>query len=83
MFKRLFWLTTGIMIGWGSVLWVVHRVRQTARRFVPEQVSRDAADAARRLRVDVREAVTEGRAEMRSTEERLRSRLGGPGGAAR
>lgn len=78
MIKRLVWLTTGILIGWGSVLWMVRTVKQTARRYVPERVSREAAATARRVSRDVREAVAEGRAEARATEARMRARLGGP-----
>lgn len=83
MIKRLVWLTTGVLIGWGSVLWMLRTVKQAARRYVPERVSRQAAATARRVSHDVRDAVAEGRAEARATEARLRAGLGGPTGAAR
>ena len=76
MFKRLFWLTVGIAIGFGTSFWVYRTLRQTLDRYRPEQVADAAAKSLRSLRDDLRAAVAEGREAMRQAEAELRAELG-------
>jgi len=73
VFKRIFWLTVGLAIGFGTSFWFFRLVRETMSRYAPEQVADNLADAARRLGTDLRAAVAEGRAAARQTEAELRA----------
>lgn len=64
MFKRLFWLGVGAAAGFTGSVWIQRRVKQATDRFVPENVQRD-----------VKAAVADGRAAMRSKEAELRARF--------
>jgi hypothetical protein len=75
VFKRLFWLSVGLAIGFGCSFWAMRAVRRAVERYGPERVTRDLVDGARSLLVDVREAVAEGRDAMREREEQLRAEL--------
>ncbi len=76
MFKRLFWLTVGMAIGFGTSFWVYRTVRQTLDRYRPEQVADAVATSLRGLRDDLRAALAEGREAMRQAEAELRAELG-------
>ena len=69
MFKRLFWLCTGVGFGFGSSFWLMRAWRRTVDRYRPTRV-------VARLEGDVRAAVAEGRVAMREREEALRSARG-------
>ncbi len=73
MFKRLFWLTVGMGIGFGTSFWIFRVVRDTMSRYAPEQVADNLASATRRLADDLREAAAEGRRAMRQAEAELRA----------
>ncbi|MGI8776161.1 MAG: hypothetical protein ACR2LJ_01935 [Acidimicrobiales bacterium] len=73
MFKRIFWLSVGLVIGFGTSFWFFRLVRETMSRYAPEQVADNLAGAARRLGADLRAAVAEGRAAARQTEAELRA----------
>jgi hypothetical protein len=75
MFKRLFWLTVGMAIGFGTSFWVYRTVRQTLARYTPERLADDVSAAVRGLRDDLREALAEGREAMRRAEADLRAEL--------
>ncbi len=75
MFKRLFWLTVGMAIGFGTSFWVYRTVRQTLDRYRPEQVAESLARSLRSLRDDLRAALAEGREAMRQAEAELRADL--------
>lgn len=75
MFKRAFWMSTGMVVGAGGAFWAKRRVEQTVERYLPEQVAERAATSARNLGQAVREAAAEGREVMRDTEAELRSRV--------
>jgi hypothetical protein len=75
MFKRLFWLTAGIVVGAYSVLRLQRSVRRRADRLRPESMAADLADAIRHLGVDLRKAVEEGRSAMAVREAELREQL--------
>ena len=66
MFKRLFWLVTGVGFGFGSSFWVMRAFRRTVDRYRPTAV-------VSRLETDVRAAVAEGRTAMKEREAELRS----------
>lgn len=76
MFKRLFWLMVGAGFGFGVSFWLMRFVRETTRRYSPEQVSTDLAGAARRLGEELKEAVREGRTGMQERELELRAEFG-------
>ena len=76
MFKRLFWLTVGMTIGFGTSFWVYRRMRQTLDRYRPEHVAETVAQSVRGLREDLRAALAEGREAMRQAEADLRADLG-------
>lgn len=63
MFKRLFWLTAGVLAGFSGSYWLQRRVRQAVDRLAPEQVQ-----------ADVRAAWHEGRIATRTKEIELRQR---------
>ena len=66
MFKRLFWLVVGFMLGLGSSWAVTRRLRRIAQRLAP-------ADVVERWSGNVRSAVAEGRTAMRTREVELKS----------
>lgn len=81
--RRLLWAAGGYCAGMASSIWVQRRVRRTIRRAAPEQIreqvaarSREVADRARRVVIDLRDAAHEGRAEMRAQEVELRATFG-------
>ncbi len=76
MFKRLFWLATGVGFGFGSSFWLMRAWRRTVDRYRPTRV-------VARFEGDVRAAVAEGRVAMREREAALRSARGGPAIAPR
>lgn len=63
MFKRLFWLTVGVIAGLTGSYWFQRRVRHAVDRFAPDHVQ-----------ADVRAAWTAGRSAMRTREAELRER---------
>jgi hypothetical protein len=75
VFKRIFWMGTGVAVGAGSAFWAKRKVEQTVEHYLPEQVADRAAASARDLGRTVRAAVGEGREAMRATEEALRAQV--------
>lgn len=75
MFKRAFWMTTGMAVGAAGAFWAKRRVEETVERYLPEQVAERAANSARNLGDAVRAAAHEGREAMRDTEAELRARV--------
>lgn len=75
MFKRLFWLTIGLSIGFGTSYWTVRYVRRTIARYTPERLADDAGRMARSVAADLRAAAREGRVAMREREAELRAGL--------
>jgi hypothetical protein len=70
VFKRLFWLCTGVGFGFGSSFWVMRAFRRTVDRYRPTRV-------VARLEGDVRAAVAEGRVGMQEREAALRAARAG------
>lgn len=75
MFKRFFWLTVGLTIGYGTSFWLMRTVRRTVERLAPERVTHDVVAGARSFGAEVRVAVDEGRAAMRAREAELRAEI--------
>lgn len=75
MFKRLFWLTVGLSIGFGTSYWTVRYVRRTLERYTPDRLADDAARLARTVGADLKAAAAEGRAAMRRREAELWAEL--------
>lgn len=75
MFKRLFWMVTGVVIGASGAFWAKRRVEETIENYLPEHVADRAAESARNLGGAVRAAAVEGREVMRATEAELRARV--------
>ena len=66
MFKRLFWLVFGFVLGIASSWAVTRRVRRVMQRLAP-------ADVVDRWSDNVKSAVSEGRSAMRTREVELNS----------
>ena len=75
MFKRLFWLMTGLSIGFGTSFWAMRTLRRTVERYAPQRLAGDVGGAARRLSFDLRDAVAVGRTAMKEREQELRQGL--------
>ena len=75
MFKRLFWLSVGLTIGYGTSFWLMRTVRRTVERLTPERIGQDVMAGARSLAAEVRAALEEGRAAMRAREAELRAEI--------
>lgn len=73
MFRRMFWLLTGVGFGFGTSFWMMRFVKQTAARYRPVRVSADVASAIKELGSDLRLAVADGREAMRDREAQLRA----------
>lgn len=75
MFKRIFWMSTGVAVGASGAFWAKRKVEETVEQYLPEQVAVRAAATAKGLGTTVRAAAAEGREAMRSTEAELRARV--------
>ena len=81
MFKRLFWLTTGVAAGVYAVLRTQRSLRRRADRLRPQSMASDVATALRDLGVDLRKAMEEGRSAMALREAELQEQLDARTGA--
>ena len=75
MFKRLFWLTIGLTIGFGTSFWLMRTVRRTVERFTPERLGHDVVAGVRSFGAELRAALEEGREAMREREVELRAEI--------
>ena len=75
VFKRVFWMGTGVAVGAGSAFWAKRRIEQAVQQLMPDQVADRAATSARDLGRNVRDAAAEGRAAMREREAELRAQV--------
>ncbi len=75
MFKRLFWLTVGLTIGYGTSFWLMRTVRRTVERLTPERLSRDVVARARSVGAELKAALDDGRVAMRQREAELRAEI--------
>ncbi len=75
MFKRLFWLTVGLTIGYGTSFWLMRTVRRTVERLTPERLGEDAMAGAKSFGAQLKAALEEGRTAMREREAELRAEM--------
>ncbi len=75
MFKRLFWLSTGLAAGFGSSFWLMRTVRRTIERLTPQRLTQDAVAGARSVGTELKAALDEGRLAMREREAELRAQI--------
>jgi hypothetical protein len=75
MFKRLFWLTSGVAVGVYAVLRTQRSLRRRADKLRPQSMATDLATAVRELGVDLRKAMEEGRSAMALREAELQEQL--------
>lgn len=75
MFKRLFWLSVGVVTGSWLTLRFKRRVQETVTRLLPDRMASDVNARMRSLAANVREAAREGRTAMKEREASLRSEL--------
>ena len=61
MFKRIFWMSTGVAVGASGAFWAKRKVEETLEAYLPEQVAVRAAETAKGLGTTVRQAAVEGR----------------------
>jgi hypothetical protein len=76
VFKRLFWLTVGLGVGFGTSFRLMRALRRTVERFTPERVTSNALAGARSVGGELRAALDEGRVAMREREAELRAEIG-------
>lgn len=74
MFKRVLWFAVGAAAGVAGVKKAEQAVQERLDRYNPPAVAESVTNAARGFGEDLREAVRQGRAEMRRTEGRLEAR---------
>jgi hypothetical protein len=73
LFRRVFWVGTGVSVGFGGAMWIRNRVQRALDRVMPQRLRSEAAQGARKVGGNVRGAFSEGRAAMREREAELRS----------
>ena len=73
LFRRLFWMGTGVSVGFGGAMWIRNRIQRAVDRVMPQRLRADASHQARKVGGNVRGAFSEGRAAMRAREAELRS----------
>lgn len=88
--KRVFWGSMGYAAGLGTSVYVQRRVRRVVVRYTSDEIRRDVADRGRRAAerardvvVDLRDAATEGVEAMRLREQELRAEYAPTGGDER
>lgn len=81
MIRRVFWLSSGLILGAGGTMWARRRVQSMTRRLQPGRLAHAAAQGAGRRSQGaarhLRGAVEAGRLQARCREDELRRRLGG------
>jgi hypothetical protein len=76
MGKRIRWLATGLLAGFGGSVWAQRKIRAVAARYGPTGIAGGAANRAMELPGDVVAAIRDGRTAMREREAELRERSG-------
>jgi hypothetical protein len=73
MFKRLFWLSLGASIGFGSSWWVTKTVKQKIERYAPARLTAGVANTTHAVTGGVKAALADGREAMHDREAELRA----------
>jgi hypothetical protein len=72
LFRRIFWVGTGVSMGFGGAMWIRRRIQRAVEAVMPKRVQKQVARRAQRAGGSVAGAVSEGRAAMRQREAELR-----------
>jgi hypothetical protein len=72
LFRRIFWVGTGVSMGFGGAMWLRARLLRAVERVMPQRVQKDVAQGLRRAGGSVAGAMSEGRSAMRAREAELR-----------
>jgi hypothetical protein len=72
LFRRIFWIGTGVSMGFGGAMWIRRRIQRAVEAVMPQRVQKQVARRARRAGGSVVGAVSEGRAAMRAREAEMR-----------
>jgi hypothetical protein len=72
VFKRMRWMALGGLFGLVSSIWTQRKAKGLADKYAPVRGTATMAGSIRRMTSDLRGAWTDGRKQMRSTEDRLR-----------
>lgn len=72
LFRRIFWVGTGVSMGFGGAMWIRARVLRAVERVMPQRVQKDVTHGVKRVGGTVVGAVSEGRAAMRAREAEMR-----------
>jgi hypothetical protein len=75
VFKRFFWMSVGLSVGYATSFWLMRTVRRTVERFTPERIGRDVVSGARSFADELKDAFGEGLEVMRKREAELRADL--------
>ena len=78
MFKRLFWLAVGTIVGFSGSVWAQRRIKRQIERYLPEKVVQQAQVGAKTFAADVRTATKAGLSAMREREATLRDQFKPP-----
>lgn len=73
LLRRVFWVGTGVSMGFGGAMWIRNRIQRAVDRVMPQRLRSDATQQARKVGGNVRGAFSEGRAAMREREAELRN----------
>ena len=72
LFRRIFWMGTGVSVGFGGAMWIRRRIQRAIETVMPRRVQSSVASGVKRAGGNVAGAVSEGRAAMRAREAELR-----------
>ncbi|MGH9225088.1 MAG: hypothetical protein ACRD2W_15215 [Acidimicrobiales bacterium] len=78
MFKRLFWLTVGTIVGFSGSVWAQRRIKRQIERYHPDKVAQQVSSGVKSFGEDVKAATAAGRAAMREREAALRAQFRPP-----
>lgn len=78
MIKRLIWLVTGVVVGWGSSFWLARALRRRLERYLPDRVVHEVTARVRNARSHIAAAAEEGRSAMHARETALRAEFRRP-----
>jgi hypothetical protein len=72
LFRRIFWVGTGVSMGFGGAMWIRARLLRAVEAVMPKRVQKQVSKGARRAGGNVAGAFVEGRSAMRQREAELR-----------
>jgi hypothetical protein len=78
VFKRLFWLTVGTIVGFSGSVWAQRRIKRQIERYYPDKVAQQVSTGVKTFGADVKAATEAGRTAMAEREADLRARFQPP-----